>query len=113
MGGQSHSVNINNIDSSRLGEGPSALSKYILSLFTRWFLLRLLMGYSLIAILLGVAVLCGAVILHAGSYSEAMVERAAATLLVDLVALSIGVFKVVLPYNSAAQLKPVTKIRPS
>ena len=76
-----------------------------------WFRLRLCMGYASVLILFGVAAACSYIVLNPAGYSTAVVTIAATTLLVDMVSLAASIFKLVLQYNNAARLKPVTAAR--
>jgi hypothetical protein len=75
---------------------------------TQWSRLRLRMGYTGIAALLAVAMVSGFIVLNPGSYSNSVITLAATTLLVDILSLSVSIFKLVLHQGSAAHLRPVT-----
>src|SRR4051812_41276429 len=77
-----------------------------------WFRLRLCMGYASVFILFGVAAACSYIVLNPAGYSMAVVTIAATTLLVDMVSLAAGIFKLILQHNNAARLKPVTTAGP-
>ena len=77
----------------------------------QWSLLRLRMGYTGIAILLGVALVCGYIVLNPAGYSSTITTLAATTMLVDIVSLAVSIFKLVLQQGNAARLKPVTIVR--
>jgi len=74
----------------------------------QWSRLRVRMGYVGIAALLGVAIVSGFVILNPGRYPPAVITLAATTLLVDILSLSVSIFKLVLRQGSGTRLKPVT-----
>lgn len=76
-----------------------------------WSRLRLVMGYAGIAALLGVAVVSGIIVLNPSSYPTEVLTVAATTLLVDILSLSVSIFKLVLQQGSATRLKPVTTAR--
>jgi len=77
----------------------------------RWFTLRLRMGYVGILLLFAIAVIATYIVLHPDRYTETVVGIAATALLVDLVSLVVGIFKLVLQQNDAAQLRPVTRLQ--
>lgn len=77
----------------------------------QWSRLRLRMGYVGIAALLGVAIVSGSVILNPSRYPAAVITLAATTLLVDILGLSVSIFKLVLRQGSGMRLKPVTSTR--
>lgn len=78
----------------------------------QWSRLRLVMGYAGIAALLGVAVVSGIIVLNPSRYPTGVITVAATTLLVDILSLSVSIFKLVLQQGSATPLKPVTIVRP-
>lgn len=78
----------------------------------QWSRLRLIMGYAGTAALLGVAVVSGIIVLNPNRYPTGVITVAATTWLVDILSLSVSIFKLVLPQGSATRLKPVTIVRP-
>ena len=74
----------------------------------QWSRLRLRMGYAGIVGLLGVAMVSSFVVLNPSHYPAAVITLAATTLLVDILGLSVSIFKFVLLQGSATRLKPVT-----
>lgn len=78
----------------------------------RWWRLRLVMGYAGITALFGVAVVSGIIVLNPSRDPTGVVTLAATTLLVDILSLSVNIFKLVLQQGSATRLKPVTIVRP-
>lgn len=74
----------------------------------QWSRLRLAMGYAGIAALLGVAAVSGIIVLNPSRYPTGVITLAATTLLVDVLSLSVGIFKLVLQQGSVTRLKPVT-----
>jgi hypothetical protein len=79
----------------------------------QWSRLRLVMGYAGIAALLGVAVVSGIIVLNPSRYPTGVITVAATTLLVDILSLSVSIFKLVLQQGNATRLKPVTIVRQS
>lgn len=79
----------------------------------QWSRLRLVMGYTGIAALLGVAVVSGIIVLNPSHYPTGVITVAATTLLIDILSLSVSIFKLVLQQSSATRLKPVTIVRHS
>lgn len=79
----------------------------------QWSRLRLVMAYAGIAALLGVAVVSGIIVLNPGRYPTEVITVAASALLVDILSLSVSIFKLVLQQEKAARLKPVTVVRHS
>jgi hypothetical protein len=77
----------------------------------RWFGLRLSMGYAAIVLFLGIAVVAGCIVLQPGRYSGSQIVIAAVTLLTDMVGLVTATFKLVLPQDKTASLRPVTDFR--
>lgn len=74
----------------------------------QWFRLRLCMAYATIALLILVAIVCAVIVIRPAGYPVTVITAASAALLVDIVALAAGIFKLVLPHSSAASLKPIT-----
>ncbi len=77
----------------------------------QWSRLRLVMGYAGIAALLGVAAVSGIIVLNPSRYPTWVITLAATTLLVNILSLSVSIFKLVQPHGSATHLKPVTSTR--
>lgn len=75
----------------------------------RWFVLRLTMGYSSVALLLAVMVLCGLVLFDSQRFPEFTVKAAGAALFVDVLGLLIGVWKIVLKPDFITKLTAETK----
>lgn len=76
---------------------------------SRWFFLRLLMGYSSVVLLFAVVVLSSMVLFNAEKFSEFTVEAAGAALFADVIGLLLSVWKVVLNPNFMTQLVPETR----
>jgi hypothetical protein len=74
----------------------------------RWFHLRLTMGYVVVVLLLGIALISGYILVNETAYSGPTRTAAAAALFVDVLGLIVGMFRVVLPPQNATKLTPVT-----
>lgn len=74
-----------------------------------WFSYKLRMGYGINLLLLGVAAACAHILLCHNDYPAQVVTIVAATLLGDLIALAIAVFKLVLQNNPLPALQPTTR----
>jgi hypothetical protein len=73
----------------------------------RWFLLKLVMGWIAVALLPGIAVICGFVIFSPERYSTTTVAAATAALFVDTLGLVMSVWRLVLG-KGPDPLQPVT-----
>ena len=76
---------------------------------SRWFLLRLTMGYCSIVLLASIMVFSAWVLLNAKDFSPAVVTSAGAALFVDVLGLLVSVWKIALNPNFATKLGPVTQ----
>ncbi len=76
---------------------------------SRWFFLRISMGYTSVILLFAVVMLSSMVIFNADKFPEFTVKAAGAALFVDVVGLLISVWKVVLNPNFMTKLAPETK----
>jgi hypothetical protein len=76
----------------------------------QWFLLRLAMGYSAIALLTAVMGVASYILFDAAAFSVAVVSSAGAALFVDILGLFIGVWKIALNPNFNARLAPITQV---
>lgn len=74
---------------------------------TRWFSLRLRMGYTAAIMLPVVALACAYVLFNHAQFPSSVVTSAGAALLVDVLGLVVAVWKVVLNPGSLARLDPV------
>lgn len=74
---------------------------------TRWFALRLQMGYTAAIMLPLVALACAYVLLNHPIFPASVVASAGVALLVDVVGLVVAVWKVVLNPGSVTRLDPV------
>lgn len=77
---------------------------------TRWFKLRLTMGYAAVLLLPLIAILTSYIILNPTLYSGTTVAAAATALLADVLGLLISIWKVVLNKDSIRRLDPVTAL---
>ncbi|KKL90477.1 hypothetical protein LCGC14_1904310 [marine sediment metagenome] len=76
---------------------------------SRWFTLRLVMGYVGVIILTIVIIVSTAIILNPTKYPEFAVATAVTALLVDVIGIIAGVWKFVLSPDSTTKLKPETQ----
>ena len=75
---------------------------------SRWFALRLAMGYVAVVLLPAIIVISSYVLARSGQFSAAVVASASGALFVDVVGLIVAVWKIVLNPTSATKLEPVT-----
>jgi hypothetical protein len=75
----------------------------------RWFLLRLVMGYSSVVLLGAVMVVSSYVLLNNTAFPAGVVTAAGGALFVDVLGLLLGVWKIALNPNFLAKLGPVTR----
>jgi len=76
---------------------------------SRWFILRLTMGYASVALLLAVIIICSIVLFRSSKFPEFTVKAAGAALFVDVLGLLIGVWKIVLKPDFITQLTAETR----
>ena len=76
---------------------------------SRWFLLKLLMGYSAIVLLVSILVISCLIIFNYDNYPESIVNWAKPALFVDILGLIFTVWKVVLNPTQTTKLEPVTE----
>lgn len=76
----------------------------------RWFVLRIVMGYSSVGLLAAIMVLCSYILLNNAVFSAAVVASAGAALFGDVLGLLVGVWKIALNPNFLAKLVPVTSV---
>jgi hypothetical protein len=74
---------------------------------SKWFLLRLRMGYTAAVMLPVVAIACAYVLFNHPQFPGSVVTSAGAALLVDVLGLIVAVWKVVLNPGSVTRLDPV------
>ena len=77
----------------------------------RWFLLRLVMGYTSIGLLAVVIAIATLVLINNRIFPATVLSAAGAALFVDVVGLLIGVWKIALNPNFMTRLSPVTKVQ--
>ncbi len=75
----------------------------------RWFILRLVMGYSAVVLLGAVMVVASYILFNATAFPAAVVTTAGAALFVDVLGLLIAVWKIALNPDFHAKLAPVTR----
>ncbi|MCD8455222.1 hypothetical protein LNJ08_12555 [Tenacibaculum finnmarkense genomovar ulcerans] len=76
---------------------------------SRWFILKLLMGYSAILLLVSILVISCIIIFNHESFPESIVNWATPALFVDIIGLIFTVWKVVLNPTQTTKLEPVTE----
>ncbi|HEX4196630.1 MAG TPA: hypothetical protein VHZ26_04235 [Caulobacteraceae bacterium] len=76
-----------------------------------WFLLRLTMGYSGLALLVLVAATCGFVLLNHAAFSASLSMNALVVLGGDLLAVLATTWKLVLSPSTRVVLLPITKLK--
>jgi hypothetical protein len=76
----------------------------------RWFVLRLVMGYSSVALFIAIMWVSSYILLHSVSFSEKIVTAAAVALFTDALGLIVSVWKVVLNPGFVTKLGPVTQL---
>jgi hypothetical protein len=77
----------------------------------RWFLLRLAMGWTAVALLPGIGVTSGWIIFHYAQFAASTVTVATGALLVDTLGLVLSVWRIVLG-RGPESLGPVTATQP-
>jgi hypothetical protein len=77
---------------------------------SRWFVLRLVMGYSAVFLLGAVILITSYVLFNNTNFPIAVVTTAGAALFVDVLGLLIAVWKIALNPNFYARVGPVTQI---
>jgi hypothetical protein len=77
----------------------------------RWFILRLVMGYSTVVMQGAILVISSWIIFHASAFSPVVAKFAAGALFVDAVGLVASVWRGVLKPNAEKRLGPVTKAK--
>ena len=75
---------------------------------SRWFVLRLTMGYASLILLLAVMVICSIVLFNSSRFPEFTVKAAGAALFADVLGLLIGVWKIVLKPDFITKLTAET-----
>ena len=77
---------------------------------SRWFYLRLVMGYSAVVLLVAVMAVASYVLLNNDQFHTSVVSAAGAALFLDVLGLLVAVWKIVLKPSSITELTAVTKI---
>ncbi len=76
-----------------------------------WFSLKLVMGFSAVLVVVGIFCFGAYVALHQDEYGPAVARIAMGTLLAELLAAMVGIWRLVLSPKTLAPLKPVTGAR--
>ena len=76
---------------------------------SRWFLLRLTMGYASVVLLFAVIVISALVLFNSADFPDFTVKAAGAALFADVVGLLVGVWKIVLKPDFMTKLSPETQ----
>ncbi len=79
----------------------------------RWFVLRLVMGYSSVVLFIAIMVVSSHILLSGASFSDKVVTAAAVALFTDSLGLIVSVWKVVLNPGFMTKLGPVTQLEGS
>jgi hypothetical protein len=74
----------------------------------RWFVLRLIVGYTSVLALISIMATCLYVLMNNASFPSSVVVTASATLFGDVLGLVITIWKVVINPGAAPTLTPVT-----
>ena len=77
----------------------------------RWFVLRLVMGYSSVMLLATIMVIASYILLNSKEFYMEVVVTAGGALFADILGLFIGVWKIALNPNFLTKLEPVTEIK--
>lgn len=75
----------------------------------RWFVLRLVMGYSAVVLLGAVMLVASYILFNAAAFPTGVVTAAGAALFVDVLGLLIAVWKIALNPDFHAKLTPITR----
>lgn len=76
---------------------------------SRWFWLKLIMGYSAVILMLAILVISSVIIFNYQDYTDKIINWAAPALFVDILGLIFTVWKVVLAPNNSTKLEPEIK----
>jgi hypothetical protein len=79
----------------------------------RWFLLRVVMGYSSVILLISIMVVSSYILFNNVSYPNSVVITAGAALFVDTLGLIISIWKVVFNPDFMTKLAPITRLEKS
>ena len=77
---------------------------------SRWFHLRLIMGYTSVVLLGSVMAISSVILFNNSDYPPSVVTAAGAALFVDVLGMLIGVWKIVLTPTTSGELQPVTEV---
>jgi hypothetical protein len=77
---------------------------------SRWFFLRLAMGWVAVLLLPAIFLSCIYILYHNATFSDLVIELAVGGLFVDVVGLLAAVWKIVLSPSSVTKLDPITHI---
>ena len=71
------------------------------------------MGYSSIAVLLGIMLVSAYIVLHAVSFSNTVITAAVAALFTDVLGLIVSIWKIVIKPDFVTRLAPITQLEES
>ena len=74
----------------------------------QWFLLKLVMGFFAVLLLATILVISTYILIRNNQFPHSVVISAGAALFIDILALVISVWKIVLNPNSMTKLEPIT-----
>jgi hypothetical protein len=77
---------------------------------SRWFCLRLVMGYLSVVLLIAVMLIASYILFNNPSFPPSVVAAAGAALFADVLGMLVGVWKIALNPNFMTQVTPVTSI---
>lgn len=76
---------------------------------SRWFILKITMGYASVVLLFAVIVISTLILFNASQFPDVVVKSAGVALFADVVGLLIGVWKIVLKPGFMSKLSPETQ----
>ena len=76
----------------------------------RWFVLRLVMGYSSVILLIAIMVVSSYILFNNAAFSNTVVTAAGAALFGDTLALLVSIWKVVFNPDFMTKLSPITQL---
>src|SRR5437867_7819058 len=79
----------------------------------RWFVLRLVMGYSSVILLIAIMVVSSYILFNNAAFSNTVVTAAGAALFGDTLALLVSIWKVVFNPDFMTKLSPITQLEES
>jgi hypothetical protein len=77
--------------------------------YNRWNILKLVLGYSAIAILICIMFICGFIIFNYTKFSDEIILSCICALFIDIVGLMVSIYKIVLKENHISEFKQTTK----